>query len=149
MRHAYDGLTDDQLAWTCPETGLSIAQLLYHVAGSEHYWGTRLAGRPADETEFEARLDSFALPRFLESNEALAPDELNRESVEKVLAHTYELFRSVVGAPVDPTVRKVMPSPQGDVVNGREGLVRVAQGTAAHAGRIWALRAHPEFPVAA
>jgi hypothetical protein len=149
VRHAYNGLTDEQLAWRCPETGASIARLLYHVAGSEHYWGTRLAGRIPEESGFDARLDSFALPRFLEDPDAISDEEMTRDSVEQTLARTYELCSAVVASPPDPKERVTVPTPEGEVVNAREGLVRLAQGTARDAGKIWNLRTHPEFPKAA
>lgn len=149
VRHAYQGLTDEQLAWSCPESGTSIAHLLYHVAGTEYYWGTRIAGLQPGEPEFDERLDAFSKPDFLEQPSPLAEEERCVESIERALAQTYELFRAVVESPPEPGARITIPTPEGEVVNVREGMVRLAQGTASHAGQIWSLRNHPAFPSAA
>ncbi|MCS7208998.1 MAG: DinB family protein [Fimbriimonadales bacterium] len=146
LAQAIEGLTDAQLNWRMFAGAHSIAEYLYHVAGAELYWAHHLGGwQPADE--FEAGVLACTRDSFL--NDApfpLAASLCNTTDVHRALNLSYAQLAPIIDSPTPEQLAKPVRSPIGDPIDGREGLIRVAQHPAYHTGQIWLIRMHPEFP---
>ena len=144
---AHKDLSDAQLAWRPHESAHSIFEYLYHLAGAEHYWATRLQGLDPRATEYEGLLDAAVKDDFLQ--EASFPFDsswFTRDKVEQALAHAYAEFHPVMTEPTPEMLSRQVVSPIGDSIDGAEGLTRIAQHAAYHTGQIWFIRMMPGFP---
>lgn len=147
LRQSFDGLSDEQMAWRCPNGGHTVFEYLFHVAGAEHYWASRLTGRDPAATELEAKLDRAVIDNFLEEGGCpFGEDEMNRAAVEGALKFAFESLDPVIDNPSDEQLAAPMKGPAGDTITGREGLIRVAQHAAYHTGQIWMVRFDGSFP---
>lgn len=146
LAQAYEDLNDTQLNWRMFEGAHSIAEYLYHVAGVELYWAHHLGGY-TPQNAFESCLLRCATESFLkEAPFPLSQAECTARRVKQTLDFTFALIRPIVEQPTEDILTKPVISPIGDPIDGREGLVRMAQHAGYHTGQIWLMRMHPEFP---
>jgi hypothetical protein len=71
----------------------------------------------------------------------------NATDAERALRLAYEQLAPNIESPTPEQLAKPVRSPIGDPIDGREGLIRVAQHAAYHTGQIWLMRMHPQFPM--
>lgn len=141
LRQSLEGLTDDQLRQRPFEGGHSIVEIVYHIAGAEHYWGSRLAGIDPNRSEYDVLLDRAIHDGFLnEKDFPFGLEDLNRAAIEKALDYTEELIRPIFENPTNAHLTMNMLSPIGDPVTGKQGLTRLAQHAGYHTGQIWMIR---------
>ena len=147
LRQTLADLTDEQMLWRQHSDGHSIGEYLYHIAGAEHYWASRMSGRHPSGTEFEGKLDGAVLYGFLREGEfPFGEADMTKAKAEAALAFTYERIKPVFEEPRPEQLTMPLISPMGDNVTGREGLIRLAQHAAYHTGQIWVVRLDPRFP---
>jgi len=140
-----EGLTDEQMSWRPHENAHTIFELLYHIAGCEHHWATRMTRRSPEETDFDAKLDQAAKDGFL--REGGCPfDEMSLPAARRALDYAREEIEIVICRPTAEQLAMTLLSPIGDTVTGREGLARLAQHAGYHTGQIWMMRMDPCFP---
>src|SRR5688500_1030258 len=109
---AHEGLTAQQLLWQPYVSGHCISEYLLHVAGAEHYWASRLAGRDPAATEFEGKLDRAVIDGFLADRRFPFPGyELTRDVVEQALAFTFAEMRAVFENPTKQQLEMALVSP--------------------------------------
>ncbi len=146
LAQAIEGLTDAQLNWRMFEGAHSIAEYLYHVAGVELYWAHHLGGYQP-QSEFEQCLLRGATDSFLkEAPFPLPATACSAGQIHQTLTHTFALIRPIIEHPTPEQLTKPVVSPIGDPIDGREGLIRLAQHASYHTGQIWLMRMHPQFP---
>ena len=150
LDEAVEGLSGDQLAWRLYAAAHNIQEICYHVAGSEHYWASRILGRDPRATPFEALLDQAVLEGFLREDVGgpfRSPEEGTPEAIENALAFTRNEFLSCVeNASVEQRQMEIV-GPAGERIQGSQALARVAQHVAYHTGQIWLIAMSPKFPV--
>jgi uncharacterized damage-inducible protein DinB len=148
LAQAIEGLSNAQLNWRLFEGAHSIAEYLYHVAGVELYWAHHLGSwQPADDFEagvlLQCTCDSFL-------NEKPFPLPQSRAATQRMLDARYNWHTNdsapIIESPTPEQLAKPVRSPIGDPIDGREGLIRVAQHAAYHTGQIWLIRMYPQFP---
>ncbi len=140
------GLTSEQMAWRPHPAAHSIYELLYHIAGAEYYWASRLGGQPP-EGEFERRLDRAVIEGFLQDGSfPIGPEDMNPLAVQSALQFSFDKLHPIIEHPSDEQLRMPLVSPVGDNVDGRTGLIRIAQHAGYHTGQIWLMRMMPGFP---
>lgn len=149
LLESHPDLNDEQLQWRPHENAHSIAEILFHIAGCEHYWASRLLGRDPNEGELESKLEQAARDGFLrEAPCPFPPSEHRREEVDRALAFGEAEMASVIENPTPAQLEMRMISPIGHDVSGYEGLCRLAQHAGYHTGQIWVYRMDPRFPSA-
>lgn len=143
---AIEGLTHEQMLWRPHPLAHNVYELLYHIAGAEYYWANRLGSRPP-ESEFERRLDRAVIEGFLQDAEfPFGIEDMSETAVRSVLHFSYDRLRPIIEAPTSEQYEMRLVSPVGDDVDGRTGLIRIAQHAGYHTGQIWSLRLDPRFP---
>jgi hypothetical protein len=147
LAQAIEGLSDAQLNWRLFDGAHSIAEYLYHVVGVELYWAHHLGGwQPADD--FEAGVLQCTCDSFLNEKPFPLPQtRCNAADVGRALQIAYNALLPIIESPTPEQLAKPVRSPIGDPIDGREGLIRVAQHAAYHTGQIWLTRMHPQFPM--
>lgn len=147
LNEAIHDLSDAQLCWRLRENSHTIGEIVYHIAGAEHYWGTRLSSKSPDANEYDARLDSAVHDGFLrEGGSPFAESEMTAAGIQKALSQSFEELKPVIESPTKAQLAMELTSPVGDEVTGRTGLARVAQHAGYHTGQIWMIRMDPRFP---
>ncbi len=147
LAQAIEGLDDDQLRWRPHAQSHSIAELLFHIAGAEHYWAAMLARRDAGATDFEAKLDRAVREGFLRDGGCpFGEDEHTLRRAKEALDFAFRELRPIIEAPAQEQLEMRLESPIGDDVDGRTGLIRIAQHAGYHTGQIWMIRMMPGFP---
>jgi len=146
LAQAIEELTDAQLGWRIYDGAHSIAEYLYHVAGVELYWAHHLGDwRPADD--FEAGVLQCTCDSFLNEKPFPLPQAYcNAAAIERALQMAHDALAPIIESPTPEALTRPVRSPIGDPIDGREGLMRVAQHAAYHTGQIWLIRMHPHFP---
>jgi uncharacterized damage-inducible protein DinB len=145
---SWEDLDDSQLRWRPWEGAHSIAQMLAHVAGAEHYLACRTLGRDPHATPDEQRLDRAVIASFIQETEPFpfADEELTRPFLERLLNSAAALAREALENPTAEQLQREFPSPLGPIITGRQALWRMAQHPAYHTGQIWLYRLSPTFP---
>ncbi len=147
LSQAIDGLSDNQVTWRQHERSHTIAEILYHIAGAEHYWAARLHGQNPARTDYEGKLDLAVKDGFLRDGHSPFDDaEMTVAGCLAALEFTEVEIEPVLSSPTIDQLEMRLVSPVGDDVSGREGLARLAQHAGYHTGQIWMIRSHPEFP---
>ena len=147
LKATYERLSDEQMKWRPFPGGHCIYEYLFHVAGAEHYWATRLAGADPSATEFDAKLDKAVRNGFLlDEPFPFSEGEFRLELAIKALDKAYAEIGPIIEKPTAEQLAMQIESPIGPVVSGREGFHRIAQHAAYHTGQIWLLRLDPRFP---
>jgi hypothetical protein len=147
LAQAIEGLDDRQMSWRLYDGGHCIFEYLYHIAGAEHYWSSRMAGVDPNLTELGGRLDAAVRAGFLRDGQfPFGEDDFRRDLVESALAWTHAAIAPIIGSPTQQQLSMQLESPLGPMVTGRGGLIRLAQHAAYHTGQIWMIRLSPEFP---
>lgn len=117
------------------DAGHSTIEYCLHIAGAEHYWARRLGG--CAESERGALLERCLFEGYL--HEGDFPSYFSNWSLSQAkgeLDWTEGLIRPIFESPSEEQLNKELVSPIGDVVTGREGLLRLAQHAAYHTGQI-------------
>lgn len=149
LAQAIEGLSPEQVTWRLYPEAHNIAEIVYHIAGCEHYWAARMTGRDPAATDFEALLDLAVHEGFLREGVGgpfREARDLNIEALEKALAFTGAKLRPVIEGPTGAQLAMQMVSPIGNEVTGAEGLARLSQHAGYHTGQIWMIRMSPGFP---
>lgn len=119
--------------------GHSTIEYCLHMAGAEHYWASRLGGVPRSERG--DLLERCLFEGFL--HDGSFPSELSTHTLDQAqteLAWTFELIAPIFESPTESQLLMELTSPIGDAVSGREGLLRLSQHAAYHAGQIMLLQ---------
>jgi uncharacterized damage-inducible protein DinB len=147
LRPSYSDLGHEDLLWRPFEGAHSIGELLYHIAGAEHYYAARISGRNPAGTDWEAKLDRAVVDDFLaEGKTPFGPDDMHPQLVEQALEFSALEIRPILENPTQGELSKTIVSALGASVTGYEGLLRVTQHAAYHTGQIWIYRKDPRFP---
>src|SRR6476620_1382351 len=103
MAPCYNDLTDEQLRWRPHSNAHSIGELLYHCAGAENYWASRMTGRNPHETPFGDKLDKAVRDGFLIDgiSSPFKDDDMKLALIEKALAFSGEALTPILQNPTD------------------------------------------------
>lgn len=145
---AWEDLSEQQLHWAPWPGAHPIAEILAHVAGAEHYLGSRILGiEPAGNDE-DARLDRAVIASFIQEDEPFpyAKEELTRRFIAALLERSGAIAKRAVSNPSEEQLRREFRAPFGNIITGRQALWRMAQHAGYHTGQIWTYRSHPQFP---
>lgn len=150
LKPSYEDLTEDQLLWRPHPEAHNIGELLYHMAGAEHFWAARLSGRDPHATEWEAKLDRAVREGFLieGSSSPFEAEDMKMPLIEQALEFSETSLRPILENPTQEQLEMRMISPLGPEVTGYGGLLRIAQHAGYHTGQIWVYRFDPRFPSA-
>lgn len=147
LDQSIEGLTEEQAAWRPYPGAHSIAEMVYHVAGAEHWMATRLLGLDPEATERDARIDRSVRASFITDDPfPFGPAECSLADARKALGETSPLAERILQNPSDELLKKPLETPLGPTVPGVGGLWRIAQHSAYHTGQIWTYRSLPGFP---
>lgn len=150
LAEAIEGLSEEQLAWRLYPDAHNVFELVYHVAGVEHYWATRLTGLNPSATEYEALLDLAVHGGFLRPGVGgpfRESKHLSARALNETLDFTEARLKPVMENPTDAQLQMVLSSPTGQEVVGHEALAQIAQHASYHTGQIWLASMSPKFPV--
>lgn len=150
LDNALDGLSDAQMLWRLYPEAHNIGEIVYHIAGYEHYWTARLTGADPAATEYEALLDLAVLNGFLREGVGgpfRDPKYLSASAGLEALEFTRARLEPLISRPGKEHLERQIQSPLGDTISGREGLARLAQHAAYHTGQIWQIAQSPAFPI--
>ncbi len=150
LAEAIEGLSEEQLSWRLYPEAHTIFEMVYHVAGVEHYWSSRMTGRDPAATDFEALLDLAVHGGFLREGVGGPFREakyLTAAALDQAIAFTGERVRLIMENPTEAQLAMVLESPVGDSVTGAQGLARLSQHASYHTGQIWLASMSPRFPV--
>lgn len=145
---AWEDLAEEQLHWTPWHGAHTIAKILAHVAGSEHYLGSRILGVDPASNQEDVRLDRAVIASFIEEQEPFpySEEELTRGFVASLLERSGAIANRALSNPSDEQLQREFRAPLGNIITGRQALWRMAQHAAYHTGQIWTYRQHPQFP---
>lgn len=147
MAPSYLDLSPAQLRWRPTADARSIGEMLYHVAGAEHWFGCRLRGIDPNSTDYDARLDRSVRAQFINDDPFPFEDvDMNVPMIESALQHTDGIVRPVLENPSQEVMTRLVETPLGPTVEGIGGLWRIAQHAAYHTGQIWTYRQMAGFP---
>ncbi|MBS1709178.1 MAG: DinB family protein [Armatimonadetes bacterium] len=147
LAQSWEDLSDTQLHWRSPEGENSIAEILAHIAGCEHFLGKRLLSEDPVASAYDAKLDAGARAVFL--NEESCPwsaEELGHDGLSAMLAASAATSERALGEGFEGRQDKEQDSPLGATITGFGAAQRMAQHAGYHTGQIWMLRRHPQFP---
>lgn len=150
LDQALDGLNERQLNWRLYPEAHNIFEIVYHIAGCEHYWSARLSGREPAATQFEALLDQAVHDGFLREGVGgpfRSPEHLTPGALAEALRLTAGRLRPILSDPSPEVLAMPLTSPVGDAVTGEQGLARLVQHAGYHTGQIWLIAMSPHFPV--
>lgn len=141
LAQSLDGLDESAGNLSAFPGGHTIAEIVLHIAGAEHYWWARMAEVSAGHPEFDAKLDAAVIDGFLrDAPVPFEPDEITlANGIAKLEAMRPRIEALYFGAS-EEQLGIPMISPIGDPVDGREGLIRLAQHAGYHTGQIWQIR---------
>ena len=148
LEPAYKDLNENQLLWRPHSAAHNIGELLYHMAGAEHYWASRMTGRDPRESPFGEKLDSAVREGFLIDG-TLSPfkdEDMKMPLIEKALQYSGDALAPILKDPTDEQLTMRMISPLGPEVSGYEGFLRIVQHAGYHTGQIVIYRMDPRFP---
>ncbi|MBS1717971.1 MAG: DinB family protein [Armatimonadetes bacterium] len=142
------GLSNEQLNWRPYPGGHTIAENVYHTVGAEHYWCWRISGRDPSATAFDRELEAAVGPAYDHgiSIASQGAKENTMEGLREAMDYVYALADEVMGSADEAKMQTMMISPLGDNLSQYNGLVRMSQHAGYHAGQIWQIRLHPDFP---
>lgn len=145
---AWEDLEEEQLHWVPWSGAHSIAKILAHVAGAEHYLGSRILGIEPASNEEDARLDRAVVASFIEEDEPFpyTEDELTPDFLKSLLERSGAVARRAVSNPTEEQLLRQFRAPLGNLITGRQALWRMAQHAGYHTGQVWTYRQHPDFP---
>lgn len=147
---AYQDLTEEQLCWRSHDQAHNIGELLYHMAGAEHFWAARMSETDPHDTPWGEKLDKAVREGFLLEG-TLSPfgqEDMKLPLIEKALDYSYKSLKPILENPTEKQLQMRMISPLGPEVSGYEGLLRIVQHAGYHTGQIWVFRMDPRFPKA-
>ena len=150
LAFAIEGLSAEQLSWRLYPEAHNIFEIVYHLAGCEHYWAARLAGQEPASSQFEGLLEAAVLEGFLREGVGgpfRDPKYLTAEALDEALAYVAAELRPIIENPSQAQLEMNLTSPIGDPVSGQEGLARLSQHAGYHTGQIWLIRMSPRFPM--
>ncbi|HRJ26036.1 MAG TPA: DinB family protein [Fimbriimonadaceae bacterium] len=139
---ALEDLTPAQWEWRMHPEAHTIAEIVMHLAGAEHYWAIRLGSVDRDEKLEAAVWDAF----IREGKFPYGPDERTQPIAMAALERTGRDLAPIIENPTPEILHQAITSPYGDPIDGAEGLRRIAQHAAYHTGQIWMIRMAPGFP---
>ncbi|MEA2553644.1 MAG: hypothetical protein QOJ65_1820 [Fimbriimonadaceae bacterium] len=147
LKPSHEDLSQEQLQWR-PHPGThSLGEILYHIAGAEHYWASRFSGRDPRASEWEDKLDRAVTDGFLKEAPApFGPDEMTPELITRALEFTASEIAPILESPTSEQLEMPIISPIGDHINGYQGMLRLVQHASYHTGQIWIIRTQPAFP---
>jgi hypothetical protein len=146
LRQSIEGLSDEEMRWRPHHEAHTIFEILFHIAGAEHYWASRLTGRDPAENDMAHMLDLAVKDGFLRDGACpFGPEYMNRRAAEDALELTRAEIEPVICHPTPEQIAMSLTSPVGDNVNGLDGLARLAQHAGYHTGQIWLMRMDPRF----
>jgi len=150
MKPSYQDLNEEQLRWRPHPNAHSIGELLYHCAGAEHYWATRMSDRDPRATSWEEKLDKAVREGFLidGTSSPFTDEDMSLPLIEQALEFTGLELTPILKEPTDKELTMRLISPLGPEVDGYGGLIRIAQHAGYHTGQIWIYRFDPRFPAA-
>lgn len=142
---SFRDLTPAQLTWRPFREGHNIGEMLYHVAGVECWFGTKMTGlQPEGEV---ARLVLAARASYITDEPSPFGDtDMNVADIEAALARGAATIEQVITNPTAEQLSMDVETVIGPVVPGVACLWRVAQHAAYHTGQIWTYRQNPGFP---
>lgn len=147
LAQAFQDLSQEQLLWRPFPECHNIGEMLYHVAGVEVWFATRMSA-VEDDPEF-AKLSEAARAAYITSDPFPYGDaEMTLEKIDAVLATSGRLVSPVMSSPSESQLTMEVETVIGPVVPGVACLWRVAQHAAYHTGQIWTYRLDPRFPAA-
>jgi hypothetical protein len=149
LAQSVEGLTEAQVAWRPHEGGHSIAEMLLHMAGAEHWFGHRLLGLDPRPDAEAARIDMAVRSNFLNAEPfPFRPEEATLPAGLAALERTAALVRPILADPSPEVLSARVESPLGPVIDGVGGLWRLVTHPPYHTGQIWLYRADHRFLVA-
>src|SRR5437763_6462338 len=82
---AYKDLSEQQLLWRPHAAAHNIGELVYHMAGAEHYWATRMTDRDPRANHSEEKLDRAVREGFLLEGtlSPFGPEDMQLPMLEK------------------------------------------------------------------
>jgi uncharacterized damage-inducible protein DinB len=145
---AYRDLTEEQLLWRPHAAAHNIGELVYHMAGCEHYWAARMSDRDPRANAWEEKLDIAVRDGFLidGTSSPFTPEEMKLPLLEEALEFTGQELTPILQAPTKKQLEMRLISPLGPEVSGYEGFLRIVQHAGYHTGQIWIYRMDPRFP---
>lgn len=147
LNEATRDLSAEQMGFRMHEQAHTMFELLYHIAGAEHYWAARLSGRDPAPNDYEAKLDAAVKDGFLRDGGCpFGAEEMTIPLVSAALEYAARELGEVLDNLSAEQRAMTLISPIGDEVTGEQGLARIAQHAGYHTGQIWLLRMHPSFP---
>lgn len=147
LAQSLEGLSDSAIRWRQHHCSHTIGEILYHVAGAEHYWGTRILESDPNATELGRKLERATYDGFLRDGACpFGESEMTLGHCLDALNYTEEQIRAVFATSDSARLQLRLTSPIGDPVTVREGLARLAQHAGYHTGQVWMIRTHPDFP---
>ena len=148
LKPAYEDLTEEQLTWRPHAQAHNIGELLYHMAGAEHFWAARLSERDPRATEWEAKLDRAVREGFLieGTSSPFTDEDMKLSLIEQALEFSGLSLRPILENPTEKELEMKLISPLGPEVTGYGGLLRIVQHAGYHTGQIWIYRFDPRFP---
>lgn len=147
LEGAVEGLSEAQAAWRPHAKAHSTTEMLYHVAGAEHWMGCRLLGLDPEATERDAKIDRSVRASFITDDPfPFGPGEATLADARAALEETARLVEPLLREPPAAVLAMDLETPLGPVVPGVGGLWRIAQHAAYHTGQIWTYRGLPGFP---
>lgn len=149
LKQAHEDLTHEQGMWRPFKGANTIIEMMYHMAGAEHWFGCRILGINPEQSEFERKLDMSVRAQFLTGDIfPFTGDELTLEKARNALDFSEIRARKVLSSATPEQLAIKIESPMGPIVDGKGGLLRIAQHSGYHTGQIWTYRQMPEFPEA-
>lgn len=148
LAQAVEDLTDAQAAWKPRPGAHSTTEMLYHLAGAEHWFACRLKGESPHATEFDRKLDDAVRAEFItDAPFPFSGDELTLAGGLAALEYSFAEMKPVMENPTPEMLERPIETAFGPIVPGIGGLQRIAQHSAYHTGQIWMMRMSPDFPV--
>lgn len=145
LAQAYTDLTDEQLRWR-PEPGVhNIGEWIYHVAGVECWFASKMTGLAASENL--DKMAQAARAGFITEGEFPYSDaDMTVAALTQALNDSAAMIRPVMESPTQEQLTMPVETVIGPVVEGVGCLWRVAQHSAYHTGQIWVYRFDSRFP---
>ena len=150
LDQAYKDLNEYQLLWRPHAQAHNIGELLYHMAGAEHYWASRMTDRDPRATPLEEKLDKAVREGFLidGTSSPFTDEEMKLPLIEQALEFSGRALTPILQSPTEAQLEMKLISPLGPEVTGYGGLMRIVQHAGYHTGQIWIYRMDPRFPTA-
>ena len=146
LAQSYSDLTPEQLAWRPNPGAHNIGEWIYHVAGAECWFASRLTGNGG--SEFEKKLMGAARASFISDDPFPFGDgDMTVKGIGEALSLSGAFIGPVIESPSADQLSMPVETVIGPVVEGVACLWRVAQHAAYHTGQIWLYRQNPAFPV--